>query len=109
MKNFFLGGLTAMLALGFLAMGSLTAKAQDGAMLYQTKTCVACHGKDAKTPLLPEYPKISGQNEKYIVNQMMDIKTGKRNNGNSAAMQGVMSLVSEAEIQAIAKWLATLK
>jgi cytochrome c len=27
--------------------------APDGAKLYQEKTCVACHGKDAKKPLTP--------------------------------------------------------
>ena len=36
--------------------------AADGAKLYQEKTCVACHGKDAKKPLTPAYPKLAGQN-----------------------------------------------
>jgi cytochrome c len=37
----------------------------DGKALYMEKTCVACHGKDAKKPLTPEYPKLAGQNAKY--------------------------------------------
>jgi len=78
-----------------------------GEALFKAKTCWSCHGKDAKTPILPIYPKIAGQNEAYIVNQMMDIKTGKRANGQAAAMKGVMGLVSEDEIKKIAKWLAT--
>lgn len=79
----------------------------DGAALYQSKTCWACHGKDAKTPMTPAYPKVAGQSELYIYNQMMDIKTGKRVNGSSNAMAGVMGLVNEEEVKAIAKWLAT--
>jgi len=81
----------------------------DGAALYKEKTCVACHGKDAKTPLLPEYPKLAGQNEAYIVRQVQDIKSGARNNGNTAAMQGVLHLVNDDEIKAIAAYLAGLK
>ncbi len=87
-----------------------TVLAEDpGAALYQTKTCWSCHGKDAKTPLLPIYPKLAGQNETYAFNQMKDIKSGARANGQSVAMKGVMGLVNEDEMKAIAKWLATLK
>ena len=81
----------------------------DGAALYAEKTCVACHGKDAKTPLMPDYPKIAGQNAKYIVKQMADIKSGVRANGNSAAMKGVMVLVSDDDIKQLADYLSKLK
>lgn len=85
------------------------ALAADGAALYKSKTCVACHGADAQTPLLPQYPKLAGQNKEYAVQQMQDIKSGKRNNGMSDAMKGVMHLVSDEEITAIADWLSSLK
>jgi cytochrome c len=39
---------------------------------------------------------------------MKDIKSGTRANGMSAAMKGVMGLVNEEEMRAIADWLATL-
>ena len=83
------------------------ALALDGAELYQTKTCFSCHGKDAKTPILPIYPKLAGQNAEYAAAQMRDIKSGARANGQSAAMKGVMHLVSDEEIDAIAAWLAS--
>jgi cytochrome c len=88
---------------------ALPALALDGAELYVTKTCVACHGKDANTPILPVYPKLAGQSPEYAYNQMVDIKTGVRNNGMTAAMRGVMHLVNEEEMRAIADWLATLE
>ena len=81
----------------------------DGKALYLEKTCVACHGKDAKKPLTPEYPKLAGQNAKYAERQMLDIKSGARANGNSAAMKGVMHLVSDEEIKQIAKYLSEIK
>jgi cytochrome c len=84
------------------------ATAQDGATLFKIKTCWACHGKDANTPIMPTYPKLAGQNADYAYNQMMDIKSGARSNGQSAAMKGVMHLVSDEEMRIIADWLSTL-
>jgi len=83
--------------------------ASNGAELYASKTCVACHGKDAKTPILPEYPKLAGQSEAYMVQQIRDIKSGARSNGNTAAMKGVMHLVNDDEIKALAAYLSSLK
>ena len=86
-----------------------SAFAGDGAKLYVEKTCTACHGKDGKKPLMPDYPKIAGQNIKYIEKQMADIKSGARANGNSAAMKGVMVIVSDAEIKDIAEYVSKMK
>jgi cytochrome c len=89
-------------------VASAPAQALDGAELYKTKTCVACHGKDANTPIMPNYPRLAGQNAEYAFNQMKDIKSGARSNGQTAAMKGVMHLVSDEELKAIADWLGTL-
>ncbi|MEY4591959.1 MAG: hypothetical protein RIR18_854 [Pseudomonadota bacterium] len=83
--------------------------AEDGAKLYAEKTCNACHGVKADKPLMPNYPKIAGQNAAYIEQQMQDIKSGARNNGQTAAMKGVMHLVNDEEIKAISIFLSKLK
>ena len=104
--------LITALATGLVAMSAGLPTAVfslDGAQLYIEKTCAACHGKDAKTPLLPIYPKLAGQNPDYTYNQMQDIASGARANGMSAAMKGIMHLVSDQEQRAIADWLATLE
>ena len=101
--------LPLLAVLAGLTFAAGNALALDGAKLYQEKTCVACHGKDAKKPLTPEYPKLAGQNAKYAEKQMQDIKSGARANGNAAAMKGVMHLVSDAEIKALAEYLSKLK
>jgi cytochrome c len=93
-------------ALTTLATGSAMA---DGAALYAEKTCIACHGKEGKKPLTPTYPKLAGQNAAYIEQQMLDIQSGARANGSSAAMKGVMHLVSAAEIKELAQYLSKLK
>jgi len=83
--------------------------ALDGAKLFKTKTCLTCHGKDGKTPIMASYPKIAGQNEAYALQQMKDIKSGARANGMSAGMKGIMHLVTEEEIAALAKYISTMQ
>jgi len=83
--------------------------APDGAKLYQEKTCWSCHGKDGKKTLTPAFPKVAGQNAAYAEQQMKDIKSGVRANGQAAAMKGVMELVNDEEIKALADYLSKLK
>jgi cytochrome c len=83
--------------------------AMDGAALYKDKTCNACHGPKGDKPLMPNYPKVAGQNAAYIEAQMKDIKSGARNNGQTAAMKGVMHLVNDEEIKTISEYLSKLK
>ena len=55
----------------FLAEPALAgAPALDGEKLFEERTCLTCHGVDAKTPILPEYPKLAGQNAAYMVQQV---------------------------------------
>jgi cytochrome c len=98
-----------LIVLILAASVSGVANAGDGAKLFAEKTCTACHGKDGKTPLMPDYPKIAGQNKAYIVRQMTDIKSGKRANGNAAAMQGVMVIVTDADIKDLSEYVSSLK
>lgn len=81
----------------------------DGAKLYVDKTCHTCHGKDANSPLIAGYPSIGGQSKEYVQQQMKDIKSGARSNGQSEAMKGIMHLVSDEEVEAIAAYVATLE
>ena len=41
--------------------------------------CGACHGMDGNSSD-PQYPKLAGQNEHYIVEQLKNFKSGSRNN-----------------------------
>ena len=91
-----------------MALGvSGAALAADGAELYKSKACFSCHGADANTPIMPLYPKLAGQNAQYALNQMLDIKSGKRANGQSAIMKGIVAGVSDDDLKAIAEWLST--
>lgn len=98
-----------MIFVALAAFASASAMAADGAKLFADKTCTACHGKDGKKTLMPDYPKIAGQNKAYVEKQMKDIKSGARANGNSAAMKGVMEIVNDAEIKALAEFVSQMK
>jgi len=93
----------------YAGLGTGIAHALDGAALYQQRTCFTCHGADGKTPIMAGYPKIAGQDAKYSLQQMQDIKSGARANGLSAAMKGIMHLVNDDEMQALADYIATLE
>ncbi|MCW8945304.1 MAG: c-type cytochrome [Sedimenticola sp.] len=82
--------------------------ADPGAALYTSKGCAACHGAEGKTPIMTTYPKVAALSEPYILNQLKDIKSGARNNGQTAAMKGLMAAVSEDDMKAIAGWLSKL-
>lgn len=97
-----------LFCLMFAAGVSGAASAQDGATLYVQKTCVSCHGADAKTPILPEYPKLAGQNKDYLLQQLKDIKSGARNNAMTPAMVGIIQNVNEEEMAVLAEWIAAL-
>ena len=98
-----LAAVSAVISMGLVG----NVAAADGAGLFESKPCWACHGKDANTPIMPIYPAIAGQNADYIVNQMKDIKSGARSNGQSVIMMGIMVMVTEEEMRAIADWVAT--
>ena len=100
--------LNALLPTVLLLSVTGTTLAADGAALYTAKGCAGCHGADAKSPIMPLYPKIAGQGKEYTTQQMKDIKSGKRSNGQTAAMKGIMAAVSEDEIKSLSEYLSSL-
>ncbi len=83
-------------------------QADEGEKLYQAKGCATCHGPAGISPA-PIWPNIAGQHKQYLVSQMKDIKSGKRNNGMSVTMQAITAAVSDEEFEKIADWLSKLK
>ncbi len=86
----------------------VSVQADEGEQLYKSKGCTTCHGP-AGVSLAPIWPNIAGQHKEYLVAQMKDIKSGKRNNGMSVTMQAIVANVSEEEMGKIADWLSKQK
>lgn len=70
--KYFMIGLSLML--GF-AGPALAGDAQVGK--GKTLVCSACHGADGNS-VVPIFPKLAGQNERYLIKQMNDIRSGAR-------------------------------
>ncbi len=80
-----------------------------GAILFKTKTCLACHGKDGKSPILPDYPRLAGLTKEYALQQMQDIKSGARANSPAVlGMKGIMHLLSDEQLPELAEYISTL-
>ena len=67
--------------------------------------CGACHGMDGNSTD-PQYPKLAGQNEQYIVTQLMRFKSGVRDN---AIMAGMAAALSPQDMHDVGAYFAQQK
>ena len=67
--------------------------------------CAACHGADGNSGT-PAYPKLAQQHPEYLVKQLQEYKSDKRNN---AIMKGFASALSDEDMKNIAYWVTTQK
>ncbi|MFT5482187.1 MAG: cytochrome c553 [Halieaceae bacterium] len=65
--------------------------------------CGACHGADGNS-LVPSFPKLAGQNERYLLKQLMDIKSGARV---VPTMAGQLTAMSEEDMANLAAFYAS--
>ena len=89
-----------MIALGLVlgcANGALAGDAAAGK--GKTLVCSACHGADGNSAAAA-FPKLAGQNEKYLIKQMMDIKGDTRPVPTMAGQLDNMSAEDIADIAA---------
>jgi len=80
--------------------------AAQGAGLFTDIGCNACHGDDAKTPPIPEYPKLAGQNAEYLYKQITDFRSGARTNDEDEIMRGTVADLSDDDAKALAWWIS---
>ena len=96
---------TAAAALSFSAHAqSAKPDLAKGAALYG-QVCVACHAADGNSTT-PVNPSLAQQHPEYLVKQLSEFKSGKRDN---AIMKGFASALSDDDMRNIAFWLADQK
>ncbi len=97
---------------GFLFIQALAlagnAQALGDAEAGKTKAaaCGGCHGMDGNS-MVPTFPKLAGQNEKYIVNQLKAFKTGEGRS--NEIMNGMAAALSEQDMKDIGAYFYTQK
>ena len=65
--------------------------------------CGACHGMDGNSSD-PQYPKLAGQSEQYIVRQLTDFKSGKRQN---PIMMGMATPLSPQDMHDVGAYFSS--
>ena len=69
--------------------------------------CSSCHGQQAMGKA--SIPRLAGQHEDYLLQQLGQFKSKQRKNDSDGKMQANIALLKEAEIAALADWLARLR
>jgi cytochrome c553 len=81
----------------------MAAQAGDPARGQQlSQACAACHGADGNS-VNPEWPKLAGQHADYIYKQLMDYKSGRREN---ALMAGQVANLDEQDMRDLGAFYA---
>jgi cytochrome c553 len=68
------------------------------------EVCAACHGIDGAAPIMPEYPKLSGQYPDYLAKALRDYKSGARKN---PIMAGFAQGLTDKDIENVAAYFST--
>lgn len=73
--------------------------------------CAACHGPRGEGNPAAAYPRIAGQNSKYIATQLEAYKAGTRGGANARGkiMQQVASKLTDQDIQALSGYVSGLQ
>ncbi len=67
--------------------------------------CSACHNADGNS-MLPNFPKLAGQGQRYLLKQMHDIKSNTRP---VIEMTGMLDAMTEQDLKDIAAWYSSQK
>ena len=94
MSRLLVGILTVILSVSAMAKGD---PAKGKAM---TAVCAACHGQDGNSPA-GAFPSLAGQNSRYLVKQMQEIKSGERS---SLVMTGLLNNFGDQDLKDIAAY-----
>ena len=92
--------LLMILAVNYAMVAPAAADAQAGKA--KSAACAACHGADGNS-MAPNFPKLAGQNEKYLLKQLLDYQTGARQD---SMMAGMVAGKSEQDLADLAAYFA---
>ena len=71
--------------------------------------CTGCHAPDGKGNIPAGFPRLSGQHPEYVEKQLRAFRAGDRkNDGDQSIMRSVADKLSDAEIVALANYIAGL-
>lgn len=104
MKKIVLG---LVLSGGLLSFPTFAGDIEAGKALA-ADSCASCHGANG-IAVVPGYPSLKGQNERYLVGALKAYKNKQRQGGLSAVMQSHAAKLSDQEIDDLAAYFSSLK
>jgi len=81
---------------------------RGGNLTSGVAACSGCHGPTGAGNPAAKFPQIAGQQKKYVVKQLKSFKSGARNNDTGKMMQNVAIKMTDAEMEAVAEYIAGL-
>ncbi|CAM3423639.1 c-type cytochrome [Parendozoicomonas haliclonae] len=73
---------------------------QRGRKLAETR-CAVCHGGHRRYKRVQNYPSLNGQKANYLEKQLLEYKSGKRDN---AVMRSLVINLSDQDIKDVSLW-----
>jgi cytochrome c553 len=86
-----------------MALGAAAHAADPAAGKEKSKTCAACHGENGISQA-PDFPKLAGQYNDYLVRALSDYKSGARKN---AIMAGQVTNLTQQDIADLAAYYSS--
>jgi cytochrome c553 len=80
---------------------------RGGIMAKAIAACASCHGPTG-AGIPAQYPRVAGQFAEYTSSQLMAFRSGERVNDPNKMMRTVAAKLSDAEIKAVAEYMAGL-
>ena len=90
------------------SFGSAIAAGDAAAGKAKFAVCAGCHGPTGAGNDALKYPKLAGLEAGYAAEQMRDFKSGKRDTPMAATMKAMTAGLSDADIDNLAAYIATL-
>ena len=91
------------------------ALAEAGQKLYRggkpgagVPACAGCHSPSG-AGIPAQYPRLAGQHQEYVLNQLKTFRSGERAAGASAQMMTIAGRLSDKEMEALAEYVASLR
>ncbi|MCB1911571.1 MAG: cytochrome c [Zoogloeaceae bacterium] len=91
------------LALGLLAGAGASWAGDAAAGKEKAAVCGACHGLDGNSQA-PDFPRLAGQHEDYLLRALIDYKSGQRKN---PIMAGQVANLEKKDMADLAAWFAS--
>lgn len=94
---------SVVIVAGFALAASVSAAGDIEAGKNSSAICAACHGADGNSAV-PNFPKLAGQGQQYLLKQLKDIKAGNRA---VVEMTGMLDGFSDQDLENLAAYFSS--